>query len=174
MYASISENPTVTRLRLSESKIERLYDAWSRKRIAQARSDFDAMLSESNFVEYWGSLKNEAESAARGDGEERAKGVLAAGDEDEQEEGLATTTDETDLKTLAAQVDLRELEAVLSVRKGGSSLFAEQVPVLTCLVICVQHDKRYTIFDAEPEQRQQWIKEYLVKLGRPKKTVHQH
>ena len=96
---------------MSENDIKRLYEGWSRRRYAQARTDFEALLSESNFVEYWGRLKQEAVSKD----EERARGLLDNDDEDTNME------DAVDLKTMASQIDLKELQAVLKVKQVSVS-----------------------------------------------------
>lgn len=142
VYSSISGNPLVTRLHMSESRLNKLFDDWNRKRFMQARKEFDALLAESSFVEYWGKLKQEAASKE----EERTKGIL--GDADEAEEGEDGAEGTVDLKAMAAQIDLGEIEAVL------------------------KHDKRYSIFDYDPETRSQWIQDHLARLGRPKQSVH--
>lgn len=142
VYASISANPAVTRLDLSESRIKRLFDDWSKKRFAQSRQEFDAMLSESTFVDYWGRLKQESADKE----EDRAKGVLGNDNEGDEEMNVG---DGVDLRAMAAQIDMKEIHAVL------------------------KHDKRYTIFDSDPEARERWIKEYIEKLDKPRQTVHQ-
>lgn len=112
VYASISANPIVTRLDISADRVRRYYNDWSSRRYDQARKDFEAMLSESNFVEYWGRLKQESASKA----DDRAREALAAdteGDVDEQEG--------PDLRQMAAQIDLKQLQAVLKV--GHTALY---------------------------------------------------
>lgn len=109
VYSSISASPVVTRLHLSESRIERLFDAWNKKRFDQARKDFDIMLSESKFVDYWGRLKQDA----AGKDEERAKEILGADNEGGDDEMNAE--DGVDLKAMAAQIDMKEINAVLKV-----------------------------------------------------------
>lgn len=112
VYSSISANPIVTRLHLSESRIERLYDAWNRKRFDAARKEFDTMLSESKFVDYWGRLKQDA---AGKDEEERTKDLLANDNEDDEEMNAEGAVD---LKTMAAQIDMKEINSVLKVSQS--------------------------------------------------------
>ncbi|KAG8695885.1 hypothetical protein FRC08_007499 [Ceratobasidium sp. 394] len=98
------------------------------------------MLGENSFVEFWGRL-------AKMGGEGVGGGVPAEeGDEDEDEgEGGGG---KVDMKALAKNVDVSEMEKVL------------------------QHDRRYTIFDHIPEQREQWIRDYLSRQTAPKLSVH--
>lgn len=108
VYSSISANPIVTRLHSSESRIERLFDSWNKKRFDQARKDFDTMLSESKFVDYWGRLKQDA----AGKDEDRTKDILGnENDDDEEMNGEGGV----DLKAIAAQIDMKEINAVLKV-----------------------------------------------------------
>ena len=106
VYDNISANPAVTRLDMSRDRLERRYDDWSDRRSAQARKDLEALLSESAFVEYWGRLKQEVASKQ----DAKAKEALAA--ETEPDEDAA---DDVDLRQMAAQIDLKEIQAVLKV-----------------------------------------------------------
>jgi transcription elongation regulator 1 len=116
VYAQIQGDPTVTRMKMFQDRIKRLYDEWSKRRYTQAKKDFETLLSESNFVEYWGRLKQE--SASKED--EHTKELLgntANGGGDEDEDGGMTLEEAVDLKTMAAQIDIKELQAVLKVIK---------------------------------------------------------
>lgn len=62
--------------------------------------------------------------------------------EDDAEEG------QVDMKALAKNVDLKEIVKVL------------------------KNDKRYLVFDHIPEQREQWLRDYLAQLPPPKLSVH--
>ncbi|KAI0322431.1 hypothetical protein OF83DRAFT_1093237, partial [Amylostereum chailletii] len=53
-----------------------------------------------------------------------------------------------DMKVLAQSVDLRDMEKVL------------------------KNDKRYIVFSHIPEQREQWLRDYLSSLSAPKLSVH--
>ncbi|KAF8631941.1 hypothetical protein AX15_002109 [Amanita polypyramis BW_CC] len=53
-----------------------------------------------------------------------------------------------DMKALAKNVDIHDMEKV------------------------IKNDKRYTVFDHIPEQREQWIRNYLAHLSAPKLSVH--
>ncbi|CAD6581997.1 MAG: hypothetical protein CYPHOPRED_001762 [Cyphobasidiales sp. Tagirdzhanova-0007] len=143
VHSELCGNPAVMRMGMSKNGIKRLFEDWSRRRYAQARKDFDDLLAESNFVEYWGRLKQEA----LGKDEDRARGLLGNDDDGDENTNME---DAVDLKTMAAQIDMKELQAVL------------------------RHDKRYSIFDYDPDSRERWITEHIERLGKPKQTVHQH
>lgn len=113
VYSSISGNPIVTRLGMSETRLNKLFDDWSRKRYLNARKDFEALLSESSFVDYWGKLKQEAASKE----EERTKGILGEGGEEDEDGNVEVAVD---LKAMAAQIELGEIQAVLKVSLGLS------------------------------------------------------
>lgn len=93
----------VTKLELDIHRLEREYDIWQRERTTEARQAFDEMLSENAFVEFWGRL-----GKIGGDG---VDGGVAAEDlgEDEGEGGGG----KVDMKALAKNVDLKEMERVL-------------------------------------------------------------
>lgn len=95
----------VTKLKLDIHQLEREYDIWQRERTTEARRAFDEMLSENAFVEFWGRL-----GKIGGDG---VDGGVAAEDlgEDEGEGGGG----KVDMKALAKNVDLKEMERVLKV-----------------------------------------------------------
>lgn len=90
--------------------------------------------------------------------------VVADEDEEDEDEGAL------DIGVMAQQIDLKAIHAVLKVR----FLFLS-TPVQSAQHWSYgsQHDKRYLIFDHEPEQRHQWIKDYLAVLEAPKLTAHQ-
>ncbi|KAF8739019.1 FF domain, partial [Rhizoctonia solani] len=116
------------------------YARWQRNKVAEARVAFDALLGENSFVEFWGRL-------AKMGGEGINGGVPIDGDDEENEEGEGGGG-KVDMKALAKNVDVSEMEKVL------------------------RHDKRYTIFDHVPEQREQWIRDYLSRQAAPKLSVH--
>lgn len=109
VYSSISANVNVTRLHMSESRIEKAYEAWNAKRFEQARKDFDTMLSESAFVDYWGRLKQDAASK---DEDDKTKDILGKDNDDEEE---MDGEEAVDLKAMAAQIDMKEINSVLKV-----------------------------------------------------------
>jgi transcription elongation regulator 1 len=138
-------------------KLEGLYNAWVKKRVIEARRDFDVLLSESPILEHWGRLKQEKKS---GKGEE-IKGGL---EDDEDEEG---GDDAIDIKSMAAQVDLTAVQAVLKVNRHFSSAMSALTNVFS-----LQHDKRFLIFNHVPEDRVKWIEEFMNNLAAPDLTVH--
>ncbi|KAE9410486.1 HSP90-domain-containing protein [Gymnopus androsaceus JB14] len=79
-------------------------------------------------------------------GGEGVHGGVKADDDDEESQGLGT---KVDMKELAKSVDVEEMEKVL------------------------RNDKRYIMFDHIPEQREQWIRNYLSQLSAPKLVVIQ-
>lgn len=100
----ISNLPIVTRLiGTNLDRLEKLHESWSRKRYGEARKEFDALLKENSMLEYWGRLQKKE------DGDDTGKGIA---DEDEDEDDGAL-----DLKTMAKQVDIKAVHAVLRV--GG-------------------------------------------------------
>ncbi|CCO33875.1 Transcription elongation regulator 1 AltName: Full=Formin-binding protein 28 [Rhizoctonia solani AG-1 IB] len=116
------------------------YARWQRGKVTEARLAFDALLGENSFVEFWGRL-------AKMGGEGVNGGVPVDEDDDENEEGEGGGG-KVDMKALAKNVDVSEMEKVL------------------------KHDKRYAIFDHVPEQREQWIRDYLSRQAAPKLSVH--
>ncbi|KAH7326818.1 hypothetical protein B0J17DRAFT_741198 [Rhizoctonia solani] len=116
------------------------YSRWQRTKVTEARLAFDALLGENSFVEFWGRL-------AKIGGEGVEGGVPVEEDDEENEEGEGGGG-KVDMKALAKNVDVSEMEKVL------------------------KHDKRYTIFEHMPEQREQWIRDYLSRQSAPKLSVH--
>ncbi|KAG8792255.1 hypothetical protein FRC12_006638 [Ceratobasidium sp. 428] len=117
------------------------YARWQRARGVEARLAFGEMLGENSFVEFWGRL-------AKMGGEGVGGGVPAEEQDEEGDEGEGGGG-KVDMKALAKNVDVGEMEKVL------------------------KHDKRYTIFDHIPEQREQWIRDYLSRQTAPKLSVHE-
>lgn len=78
---------------------------WQRARGVEARLAFDAMLGENSFVEFWGRL-------AKIGGEGVGGGVPAEEEEEEEGEGGGG---KVDMKALAKNVDVGEMEKVLQV-----------------------------------------------------------
>ncbi|QRW02452.1 transcription elongation regulator 1 [Ceratobasidium sp. AG-Ba] len=112
---------------------------WQRARGVEARLAFDAMLGENSFVEFWGRLAKI--------GGEGVEGGVPAEEGEEEDEGEGGGG-KVDMKALAKNVDVSEMEKVL------------------------RHDARYTVFDHIPEQREQWIRDYLSQQTAPKLSVH--
>lgn len=89
--------------------LEDEYEGWRRSRVAQAEREFQEMLHENAFVEFWGRLRNIKEASEGGMkvevGAEDLAGEEAAGEE----------SGKVDLKALAKSVDVQEIERVLKV-----------------------------------------------------------
>ncbi|KAH8111363.1 hypothetical protein DFH11DRAFT_1690413 [Phellopilus nigrolimitatus] len=120
--------------------LEGEYRTWRAARGSQAEREFQEMLDENAFVEFWGrvrKMKEEGEGGMKVD----VGAEDLAGEEGDGE-------DKIDLKALAKSVDVREIERVL------------------------KNDKRYTVFDHIPEQREKWIRAHVEKLAAPKLSVH--
>ncbi|CAO1637981.1 unnamed protein product [Parajaminaea phylloscopi] len=146
----------------SDSKgVRSEFDRWQRGREASARQDFEEMLRENSFVEFWGRIRAEAaQKEAQGeDGvalETAAKAALlqnqAVGDSSNMHGvGINTTSEEDDeqaasLSEMANKVDLEEMHAVL------------------------RSDARYRAWKHRPELRDQWLRDRLASLGARKMT----
>ncbi|KAH7097909.1 hypothetical protein BKA62DRAFT_714902 [Auriculariales sp. MPI-PUGE-AT-0066] len=110
--ASVERSPPVERLGWRPVDVEDEFSRWSRARKDQARKDFDEMLKENSFVEFWGrARKLGGDDAARIDEEEV-----------EGEEGGGTA----DLKALARGVDADDVIKV--VKNDKRYLDFEHVP----------------------------------------------
>jgi hypothetical protein len=95
----------VTKLGLDIGALEAEFERWQRGRTTQARNEFDQMLGESSFIEFWGRLGKI--------GGEGVEGGIKADDlgEDEGEGGGG----KVDMKQLAKTIDVEEIEKVLRV-----------------------------------------------------------
>lgn len=118
------------------SRLEALYDHWLARRTSKARDEFQELLKENSVLEHWGRLQKK-EGAQDGAIEVKA-------DDEEEEEA-----DAPDLREMAGQVGVREIEQVL------------------------KNDRRYLVWAHEPALRTGWVEEYLRGLAPPKQTVHQ-
>lgn len=98
------------------------------------------MLSENSFVEFWGRL-----SKIGGDGVE---GSVKIENEDIGEGEGDSGASKVDMKSLAKNIDIREMEKVL------------------------KNDKRFIMFDHLPKEREQWLRGYLSGLAAPSLSVH--
>lgn len=105
------DDPVVKRLDLDPDALEDRFNAWRRASEAEARREFDTMLGENSFVEFWGRMRKKTL-------DEEARGVR----EDEMEEGEGMGDGgAADLTVLAKQIDLEEIKSVLRVRLVISS-----------------------------------------------------
>jgi heat shock protein 90kDa beta len=96
----------VKKLGLDIDSLESEFEAWQRERTTTARADFDEMLKENAFMEFWGRLGKI--------GGEGVDGGVQADDlgEDEGEGGGG----KVDMKALAKSVDVSDMEKVIRVR----------------------------------------------------------
>ena len=106
--ASLTSSLPATKLGFDQnvSALEDEYARWMRERRTQARQDFDQMLSENAFVEFWGRL-----------GKIGGKGVDEGirGDDIGEDDGPDEEGQMVDMKQLAKTVDLKEMVKVLKV-----------------------------------------------------------
>ena len=131
-----------TKLRYDVTNLEREYSKWQRERLQQCRKAFDEMLAENSFVEFWGRL-----------GKMGGEGVGGGVKADDLGEGVGEGGGGTvDMKVLAKSIDIQDMEKVIKVRDSSLG------PVFFKLLTTVKHDKRYTMFDHMPQQREQWIR----------------
>ncbi|KAJ3852200.1 Hsp90 protein-domain-containing protein [Lentinula lateritia] len=135
--SSLMFSTPTSKLGMSEIALRQEFEKWQRERTHASRKAFDQMLSENSFVEFWGRLGKI--------GGEGVDGGVKADEDDAESEGLGT---KVDMKVLAKNVDVEEMEKVL------------------------RNDKRYIVFDHIAEQREQWIRDYLSQLSAPKLSVH--
>lgn len=151
---SFNSSLPVTKLQLSRSEIEREFDTWQTERYKTARREFEELLSENNFLEFWGKLGKsviKSETVGRGAadiGQNEQKAMqVKIGNEDlvgeEDEEASAK-----DQREMAKNIDVTEVERVL------------------------KNDKRYRVFDYIPDQREQWLRDYMQSMAAPKLSVH--
>ncbi|KAI0068699.1 HSP90-domain-containing protein [Artomyces pyxidatus] len=122
---SILNSLPATKLGFDAHMLEQEFDKWQRERTTEARKAFDEMLHENAFVEFWGRLGKIGGEGADG-GVKRDEDF----DEDEGEAGGGNV----DMKTLAKNVDITDIQKVL------------------------KSEKRYLMFDHVPEQRERWLR----------------
>jgi len=103
VFPKIAEEADVKRIG-SESRVAELYSTWQRKRKTQAYQDFNELLKENSFVDFWGRLKKE------GNKNQHEVNGFGNADEDEQSQN-----DQIDVRTMSKQIDLTEIKAVLKV-----------------------------------------------------------
>jgi len=103
-YTVLADDPLVARLGLAGAALEERFMAWRRAREAEARREFDTLLAENRFVDFWGRMRKKVldESAA----------AVEEQDEHEKGEGLGDGGD-ADMIALAQKMDLEEIKAVL-------------------------------------------------------------
>ena len=104
---SILASLPATKLGFQIDTLETEYEKWQRERTYEARLAFDEMLSENAFVEFWGRL-----GKLEGEGVEGCVSGGIATDDLGEEEGVGGIQ-RVDMKALAKNVDLKEMERVL-------------------------------------------------------------
>jgi hypothetical protein len=111
----------VTKLDFTRSQIEREFEKWQSERYKIAQREFEELLGENNFLEFWGKVRKSAittETVARNvassDGLDK-KGMEVKienddliGEEDEDASAV-------DMREMAKTVDVTEVERVLKV-----------------------------------------------------------
>ncbi|KAI5120418.1 hypothetical protein M0805_006919 [Coniferiporia weirii] len=122
--------------------LEYEFRTWRDERNARAQKEFQEMLDENAFVEFWGRMRKMKEGGEGGMKVDVGAEDLAGEGEGDEESG------KIDLKALARSIDVREIERVL------------------------KNDKRYVVFDHNPEQREKWVRAHVEKLVAPKLSVH--
>lgn len=118
VYPEIVDEFAVTRLKLSHDSLANKYASWQKVRFARAREDFDKLLGENSFVDFWGRMRNKRLD------ERLVEGIPGENEEemidDEEAGGRAN------LMEMAKQVDLREMHAVLAVSPCAFVLQSDQ------------------------------------------------
>ncbi|ORX36775.1 hypothetical protein BD324DRAFT_467240 [Kockovaella imperatae] len=103
VYPHIIDDPLVKRLQLSPDALEARFDEWKQSRLADARRDFDEMLGDNSFVDFWSKMRKKTLD------EEAAK---VKEDEMDDGEGLGEGGD-ADITALGRQINLEEIKSVL-------------------------------------------------------------
>jgi transcription elongation regulator 1 len=93
-------------LNLTPDALEQRWHAWKRSRETEARQEFDQMLGENSFVEFWGGMRKKVVD------EEASK--VKEEEEREEGEGLGEGG-AADLVGMAGKIDLDEIKSVLRV-----------------------------------------------------------
>lgn len=94
-------------LRSNDGSMHRAFDQWMTHRTGTARQDFQKLLEENSFVEFWGKVGKIEGRAADG-------GIVPGEDDDLTDEG-EQGGGKADLKTLARVITEKEVERVLKV-----------------------------------------------------------
>ncbi|WRT66235.1 uncharacterized protein IL334_003188 [Kwoniella shivajii] len=149
VYPKIVDDPLVKRLGLQGESLEDKWKVWKRTKESEGRKEFEEMLGENSFVEFWGKMRKKtldenALNVKQDEQFEEAEGLDIVGQENENQSG------KKDLTELARQIDLGEIKSVL------------------------RRDKRYRQFDHIPEKREQWLRDYLENLeaASGSRTIH--
>ncbi|WVN88207.1 uncharacterized protein L203_103408 [Cryptococcus depauperatus CBS 7841] len=104
VYPHIVEDPAVKRLGLQGQQLEDRWAAWCRTWETNARHDFDKMLGENSFVDFWSKMRKK----------QLDENALKVNEQEEREEGEGLGEGgSADLTKLAKQIDLGEIKMVL-------------------------------------------------------------
>ncbi|KAJ9112177.1 hypothetical protein QFC20_002358 [Naganishia adeliensis] len=103
VFPEIVNDFAVTRLNLTPEKLEQRFEQWQQVRFQAARKDFEALLRENSFVDFWGRMRNKHV-------DEKA---YIPENEDEDDEYGAEGGGKANLANMAKSVDLKEMHAVL-------------------------------------------------------------
>jgi hypothetical protein len=138
--------------------MRREWEAWLSKRATDARADFQKLLEENSFVEFWGKV-GKLEDANQDD-----RRLVVPGEEDLQMNqmgggpaGVAAddgSEGKADLKTLAKNINEKEIEWVLQVCRSAMLV----VYMYSEGFLYIQNDQRYRAFDHVPGERVRWVK----------------
>lgn len=110
VHDKIKDEVAVKVLDASVAELERIYVEWQAAKFRNAVKEFKELLKESSFVGYWGRVKKGEEDATK-DAEKVFK--AEEDDDDETDEGVFGGGNK-DLKQLAQQVNIDEMEKILS------------------------------------------------------------
>lgn len=99
------------------------WELWMSKRISDARADFQRLLEENSFIEFWGKVgkiadANEEDSKLVVPGEEDLEMSEMAGGPAGVGAGDDGTDSKADLRSLAMSITEKEVERVLKVRES--------------------------------------------------------
>ncbi|KAJ9098802.1 hypothetical protein QFC19_006279 [Naganishia cerealis] len=109
VFPEIVNDFAVTRLNLTPEKLEQKYEQWQQVRFQEARKDFEGLLKENSFVDFWGRMRNK-------NIDEKA---YIPENEDEDDDFGAEGGGKANLADMAKSVDLKEMHAVLRVSRSG-------------------------------------------------------
>jgi hypothetical protein len=105
--SSLLSSAPATKLGYGATELQRDFETWQRERSQLARSAFDEMMGENSFVEFWGRLGKIGGEGVDG-------GVKADEEEGGEDEGVGGGG-KVDMKELAKNVNVDEIEKVLKV-----------------------------------------------------------
>lgn len=111
---SIISSPPVTKLGFDEKELQHEFEKWQRERTTAARKDFDDMMSENAFLEFWGRL-----------GKIGGKGVDETIQNDDIGEEEGEEGERVDMKKLAKGVDVKEIVKVLKVHSEHDTFWSK-------------------------------------------------